>query len=102
MIMSFNDFNKSYNLKNKSTSNIKIYQVLFSTGLDNVDIHLTDGPFSSDVGIVNLHPSKGTHRVVYINEVYFENYGFSPPQIYLSLLKKEMDIVYFLNTKFKV
>ena len=47
----------------KATSNIRIYQALSSIGLDNVGIYLRDGPFSVDVGIVTLHPSKGTHGV---------------------------------------
>ena len=59
--MTFNDFIKKYNLKNKATSNIKIQQVLNSIGLNNVGIYLRDGPFESDIGIVNLHPFKGTH-----------------------------------------
>ena len=53
-----NDFIKKYNLKNKATSNIKIQQVLDSIGLNNVGIYLRDGPFKSDIGVVNLHPSK--------------------------------------------
>ena len=60
-MMTFNDFVKKYNLKNEATSNIKIQQVLKSIGLDNVKFYLRDGPFSSDIGIVNLHPSIGTH-----------------------------------------
>ena len=78
--MTFNDFVKKYNLKNKATSNIKIYQVLYSIELNNVGVYLRDGPFSSDIGIVNLHPSKGTHWVSYINENYFDSYGCSPPK----------------------
>ena len=78
--MTFNDFIKKHNLKNKATSNIKIQQVLGSIGLDNVGIYLRDGPFSSDIGIVNLHPSKGTHWVCYINGNYFDSYGCSPPK----------------------
>ena len=78
--MSFNDFIKKYNLKNKATSNIKIQQVLDSIGLDNVNIYLRDGPFSSDIGIVNLHPSKGTHWVCYKNENYFDSYGVVCPK----------------------
>ena len=54
--MTFNDFNKKYNLKNKSTSNEKNQQVPDSIGLNNVNIYLRDGPLSSDIGIVNLHP----------------------------------------------
>ena len=72
--MTFNDFGQKYNLKNKATSNIKVQKVLTSIGLDKVNIYLRDGPFSSDIGIVNLHPSKGTHWVCYKNENHFDSY----------------------------
>ena len=54
--MMFHDFIKNYNLKNKATSNIKIQQVLSSLSLNDVGIYLGDGPFESDIEIVNLHP----------------------------------------------
>ena len=57
-MMSLNDFVRKHNLKNKATSNTKIQQILCSIGLNNVDIYLRDGPFQSDIGIVNLHPSE--------------------------------------------
>ena len=67
-------------MKNKATSKIKIQNVLTSIGLDNVGIFLRDGPFSSNTGIVNLHPSKGNHWVVYMTQNYFDSYGCSPPK----------------------
>ena len=70
--MFFNEYIQKYNLKSKATSNIKIQPVLDPIGLDNVGIYLRDGLFSSDIGIVNLHPSKGTHWVLYIHECYFD------------------------------
>ena len=79
-MMSFNDFIEKYNLKNKATSKIKIQQVLSCIGLDNVGNFLGDGPFSSDIGIVNLHPSKGTPWVCYINENYSDSYGCACPK----------------------
>ena len=79
-MITFNEFNKKHNLKNKATSNIKIKQVLNSIGLNNVNIYLRDGPFLSDIGILNLHPSKGTHWVCYINENYFDSYGVVCPK----------------------
>ena len=79
-MITFNDFVHEYNLKNKATSNIKIQQVLDSIGLYEVGIYSRDGPFSSDIGIVNLHPSKGTHWVIYIHEYYFDSYGITPPR----------------------
>ena len=78
--MTFNDFIKKYNLKNKATSNIKIQQVLSSLSLNDVGIYLRDGPFESDIGIVNLHPFRGSHWVCYINEKYFDSYGITPPK----------------------
>ena len=78
--MTFNDFIKKHNLKNKATSNIKIQNILSSLSLNDVGIYLRVGPFSSDIGIVNLHPSKGTHWVCYINENYFDSYGCVPPK----------------------
>ena len=38
-MMTFNEFIKKHNLKNKATSNIKIQQVLNSIGLNNVGIY---------------------------------------------------------------
>ena len=78
--MTFNDFIKKHNLKNKATSNIKIQKVLNSIGLNNVGIYLRDGTFESDIGIVNLHPSKGTQWICYINENYFDSYCIVCPK----------------------
>ena len=78
--MTFNEFIKKHKLKNKATSNIKTPQVLNSIGLNNVGIYLRDGVFSTDIGIVNLHPSKGSHWVCYINENYFDSYGCVCPK----------------------
>ena len=78
--MTFNDFIKKYKLKNKATSDLKIQQILSSLFLNDAGIYLRDGPFISDFGIVNLHPSKGTHWVCYINEKYFDSYGFVCPK----------------------
>ena len=79
--MLFNEFVRVHDLKNKATSNIKIYEVLKNIGPHTkVGIYLRDGPFSTDIGIVNLHPSKGTHWVCYINENYFDSYGCVCPK----------------------
>ena len=78
--MTFNEFIKKHNLKNKATSNIKMQQVLSSLSLNDVGIYLRDGPFESDIGIVNLHPSRGTHWVSYINENYFDSHGVICPK----------------------
>ena len=82
--MTFNAFIHKNNSKNKAPSNIKIYQILYSIGLNSVGIYLRDGPFESDIGIVNLDPSKGTHWVVYIKENYFGSFGCSFLKNYLN------------------
>ena len=62
--MSFNDFNKKYNFKNKATCILKLYEVLKKIGLDSkIELYLRDGSFLSYIGIVNLHPTKVTHWV---------------------------------------
>ena len=63
-MMSFNDFVHEFELKNKATSNIKIYQVLSSLTLNDVGIYLRDGPFESDIGISNSLSFQGTHWVL--------------------------------------
>ena len=79
-MMTFNESIKKFNLKNKATSNIKIQQVLSPLSLNNVGTYLRDGPFESDIEVVNLHSSKGTHWVYYINENYFDSYGCVCPK----------------------
>ena len=78
--MTFNFFVRKHKLKNKATSNMKIQQILSSLGLSDVGIFLRDGLFQNDFGIVNLHPSKGSHWVCYKNENFFDSYGCSPPK----------------------
>ena len=99
-MMSFNEFIKKHNLRNQATSNIKIQQVLNSVGLNNVGIYLRDGPFSTDLGIVNLHPSKGTHWACYINENYFDSYGCSPPKKLSKIIIKRNG--YCLYSEYKI
>ena len=41
---------------------------------------MRDGIFSKNYGIVNLHPSRGTHWVKYIKDCYFDSNGISPPE----------------------
>ena len=72
-------FFTNYEFKNKAISNIKLQEVIGSIGLDNVGIYLKDGPFSSDIRILNLLPSKETHWVVYVHENYFVSFGYAPP-----------------------
>ena len=75
MTVSFIHFVYEYNLKNKAKSNKKVQQNFSFMSLKDVGIYLRDGPFDYDRGIVDLHPSKRTHSVAYINQNYFDSYG---------------------------
>ena len=79
-MITFNDFIQKNKLKNKATSIIKFFQLFSSLGLNEVGIYLRNGPFQSDIGIVKLHPTKGTHWVCYRNEKYFDSYGVVCPK----------------------
>ena len=77
-MMSFNDFIHKHNFKNEKTSNIEKYEVLKKIGLHStVRIYLIDGNFSTNFGIFNLHPTKGTHWVGYIKGCFFDSYGIA-------------------------
>ena len=99
-MITFNDFIKKYNLRNKATSNKKLQQVRSSFSLDDIGIYLRDGPFKSDIGIVNLHPSKGTHWVCYKNENYFDSYGCAPPKKLSKFIIKR--IGYCLSSEYQI
>ena len=96
---SFDDLVYKLRLKIKATSSIK-KQVLSFIQLDNVDIHLRDGSFSSDLGIVNLHPSNEKNWVAYIRVNFFDCYGCLTPQ---KLSKFNMKRIWFcLFSEYKI
>ena len=79
--MLFSDFiHKYYGLKNKAISNIKIQKILSSLYLNDEGVYLRDIQFEFDKRIVNLHPSERIHWIAFINQNYFDSYGYSPPQ----------------------
>ena len=89
-MITFIDLVREHNLKNKATSNLNLYEVLKNIGLDKeVGIYFRDGPFSTDTGIVNLHPSRGTQWLLYIKDCYFDSYGCPPPKKLLNYLKNK-------------
>ena len=79
-MLSFNDFFHIFQLETEATLIIKVQHVLSSLSSNYVGIYLGDWPFSSDVGIVYLHPFHGTQWVAYINEILFDSYGCASPQ----------------------
>ena len=53
-----------------------------------------------DIGIVNLHPSKGTHWVCYINDNYLDSYGCVCPKKLSKFFKKRTGC--FLYSEYQV
>ena len=82
--LSFREFVAKYRLKKEATSNVKIKEILnmlrASSELDTAcGIYMRDDKFTTTSGIVNLHPTKGTHWVMFVNEFYFDSYGCPLP-----------------------
>ena len=69
--LSFKEFVDMYGLKDQATSNVKTKEVLDKLTIP-VGIYMRDDQFTTTAGIVNLHPTKGTHWVMFANEFYFD------------------------------
>ena len=76
--LSFKEFVNKYRLKNEATSNVEIKEILKLMNT-SCGIYMKDDKFITTSGIVNLHPTKGTHWVMFVNEFYFDSYGCPPP-----------------------
>ena len=76
--LSFKEFVYKYGLKNEATSNVETKEILKLMNT-SCGIYMRDDNFITTSGIVNLHPTKGTHWVMFVNEFYFDSYGCPPP-----------------------
>ena len=85
--LSFKEFVNKYGLKNEATSNVEIKEILKLMNT-SCGIYMRDDKFTTTSGIVNLHPTKGTHWVMFNNEYYFDSYGCPPPTNILNHIKK--------------
>ena len=95
--LSFKEFVEKYGLKNEATSNVKIKEILNTLKLNSTGIYMRDAKFTTDSGIVNLHPTKGTPWVMFSDKFYFDSYGCPPPTSILNHIKK----VSIQNIKFR-
>ena len=82
--LSFKEFVEKYRLKNVATSIVKIKEILNEIDI-LCGIYMRDDKITTDSGIVNLHPTKGTHWVMFVNEFYFDSYGCPLP---LNIMKQ--------------
>ena len=78
--MNFNQFLKKHNLQNKSTSNVKISEVVNKLKLKDFNIYLRDDKLTTKQGIINLGHKKGTHWVCFCDHNYFDSFGVKPPK----------------------
>ena len=78
MYLSFKEFVDKHGLKDEATSNVKIKEILGILKI-NCGIYMRDDKFTTKSGIVNLHPTKGTHWVLFTGNFYFDSYGCPPP-----------------------
>ena len=85
--LSFEEFIEKYGLKNEATSNVKIKEILDKLTIP-AGTYMRDDKFTTDSGIVNLHPSVGTHWVMFTDQNYFDSYGYPPPTNILNHIKK--------------
>ena len=76
--LSFKEFVNKYGLKNEATSNVEIKEILKLMNT-SCGIYMRDDKFITTSGIVNLHPTKRTHWVMFTNQNYFDSYGCPPP-----------------------
>ena len=76
--LSFKEFVNKHGSKNEATSNVEIKENLKLMNT-SCGIYMRDDKFTTTSGIVNLHPTKGTHWVMFVNEFYFDSYGCPPP-----------------------
>ena len=84
MYLPFKEFVDKYGLKDEATSNVKIKAILDALGASGIlkikcGIYMRDDKFTTKSGIVNLHPTKGTHWVLFTGNFYFDSYGCPPP-----------------------
>ena len=95
--LSFKEFVNKYGLKNEANSNVEIKEILKLMNT-SCGIYMRDDKFITTSGIVNLHPTKGTHWVMFVNEFYFDSYGCPPPTNILNHIKKGIYSEYQIQT----
>ena len=95
--LSFKEFVEKYGLKNEATSNEKIKEILDKLTIP-AGIYMRDDECTTDSGIVNLHPTKEKHWVMFVNEFYFDSNGCPPPSNILNHNKKGIYSEYQIQT----
>ena len=102
--LSFQEFVEKYRLKIEATSNLKIHsEKEILNELDilagvSCGIYMRNDKLTTTAGRVNLHPTKGTHWVMFVNEFFFNSYGCPPPLNRMSFINKGIYSEYQFQT----
>ena len=91
--LSVKEFVEKYGLKIEATSNVKITEILNVKDIP-AGVYMRDDKFTTTTGTVDLHPTKGTHWVMFTNQTYFDSYGCPPPTNILNLNNKGINSKY--------
>ena len=95
--LSFKEFVNNYRLKKEATSNVEIKEILKLMNT-SCGTYMRDDKFITTSGIVNLHPTKGTHWVMFTNQNYFDSYGCPPPTNILNHINNGIYSEYQIQT----
>ena len=87
IILAFKEVLVKYNLENEAKTKTKI-EVLKELKI-HAKVYMRLEPFTTFSGIVNLHPTKGTHLVIFSDDYYFDAYGCRPSLSALNRLKSK-------------
>ena len=93
LILTFEEFNKKFNIDNNAMSDIRIKDIGKYISLTPIEIVMRDdkpkmvSEPNSNI-IVNLHPTEGTHWVLVIRRevcpvYYFDSFGVETPPLFL-------------------
>ena len=83
-----------------ATSNVQIKEILNELNIP-AGIYMGDDASTTKRGIVYLHPTKGRHWVMLVDQNYFDSYGCAPPNNLLNQIKRSRLIVFIQNIKSK-
>ena len=82
--LSFKEIVTKYGLKNEATSEVKIKEIPNELDIPYrrrfaCEVYMRVDKFTTPSGIVNLHPTEGTHWIMFSHEFYFVSYGCPAP-----------------------
>ena len=76
--LSFKEFVDEYGLKDEASSSVKIKEILDENNFP-AGIYMRNDAFTTNIGIVNLNSFKGTHWLMFVDDIYFGSYCCPPP-----------------------